>query len=168
MIRNCAREADVKALLASGHWPHACPPELLEHVKDCRECRTTVALTLAFRQERTNAAATARLEAPGVLWWRAQLRRRREAIERIERPLVSAQVITIALSLLAAVGLVAQFGRRVDWLEWLSGLRLGLHFEVLLPAGMQNASGLAVAIAITAALLASVAGAVIYSTSDRP
>jgi hypothetical protein len=163
MIRTCTRDAEVKALLHSGHWPHACPADLLAHVNACRDCRSTVAVTLAFRQERAAASSSAKLEAPGALWWRAQLRRRREAVERMERPLIGAQVITIVLSLLAVVGLVAEFGRRVDMLQWLSAL----HLEALLPAGMQNADGVAVLATVAALVLASVAGALIYSTSDR-
>jgi hypothetical protein len=163
MIRTCARETEVKALLHSGHWPHAVPADLLEHVNACRDCRSTVAVTLAFRQERSAAASGARLEAPGVLWWRAQLRRKREAVERMERPLIGAQVITIVLSLLAAVGMVAEFGGRVDMSKWLTSL----HLEALLPAGMQNAGGVALLAGVAALVLASVAGALIYSTSDR-
>jgi hypothetical protein len=163
MIRTCARETEVKALLLSGHWPHACPADLLAHVNSCRDCRGTVAVTLAFRQERAAAAAGARLEAPGVLWWRAQLRRRRQAMERIERPLLGAQVITIVLSLVAAVAMAAEFGRRVDMLQWLTTL----HLQALLPSGMQNAGGVALLALIAAGVLASVAGALIYSTSDR-
>lgn len=164
MITSCAREAEVKTLLDRGHWPHACPAELEAHVKACRECRNAIVLTLAFRRERAHAASAARLESPGVLWWRAQLRRRRQAVERIERPLLGTQIITIVLSLLAAGGIVAEFGRRFDWLQWLTALEI----QTLLPSSMQSSLGLAVGIGVTAALLASIAGAVIYSTSDRP
>src|ERR1035438_4613488 len=86
MLRRCPREKEVKELVERGHWPQACAPELRAHVNDCRSCGELVLVTSAFQKARIEAAGAAKLGSPGVLWWRAQLRRRNEAVERIGRP----------------------------------------------------------------------------------
>ena len=120
-FRPCAREAEVKALLHNGHWPHACPAELREHTALCTACANQVLITQAFREARTLAANSAQLPPPGVLWWRAQLRRRNAAVEHIGKPLFGAQIFAFAIALVIAVGVV------------LSQARHGLHWLAELP-----------------------------------
>src|SRR5580704_9560552 len=102
MRLGCAYEQEVAALLDRGHWPEACSEELRAHVSGCRSCRELVFVKQAFRSERIRAAGEARLEAPGVIWWRAQLRRRNSALERIEKPFLGAQIFALAVCLVAA------------------------------------------------------------------
>ena len=70
----CAREKEILDLLKTGHLPRACAPELHAHVQSCLQCRDVIAVTQAFQQARAESARAARLQAAGVLWWRAQLR----------------------------------------------------------------------------------------------
>jgi hypothetical protein len=119
-FRPCPREAEVKALLQSGHWPQACPTELRTHAATCTACANQVLLTQAFRGARDASASAAQLPPPGVLWWRAQLRRRNAAVERIGKPIFGAQVFAIAITLVIAAGVVlsqARYG-----LRWLAEL----------------------------------------------
>jgi hypothetical protein len=119
-FRPCPREAEVKTLLNSGHWPHACPAELRAHAAACTACANQVLITQAFRETRAISAHAAQLPPPGVLWWRAQLRRRNEAVERIGKPIFGAQVFAIAITLVIAAGVVlsqARYG-----LRWLAEL----------------------------------------------
>jgi hypothetical protein len=120
-LRPCAREAEVKAMLHNGHWPHACPAELREHAAVCTACANQVLITQAFREARTLAANSAQLPPPGVLWWRAQLRRRNAAVERIGKPIFGAQIFAFAIALVIAAGVV------------LSQARHGLHWLAELP-----------------------------------
>jgi len=86
-----------------------------------------VLVTETFRNARAAAAGAAKLGSPGLLWWRAQLRRRNAAVERIGRPLLSAQIFALATILLLTVGFVVSQARHgLGWLTWKGFLRLGL------------------------------------------
>src|ERR1039457_6600114 len=115
MLRRCPREKEVKELLERGQWPQACAPELRAHVSSCRSCGELVLVTSAFQKARIEAAGAAKLGSPGVLWWRAQLRRRNEAVERIGRPILGAQIFALAVNLVLAVVFVV----------WQAGLGFG-------------------------------------------
>src|SRR5215469_12297566 len=119
----CGREKEVLELLARGHWPDACTGELRAHAAACRSCQDLILVKQAFRADRLVAAGSARLESPGVLWWRAQLRRRNAAIERISRPILGAQIFAWVVCLAAAVVYILWQNRRgFDWLGWLGDL----------------------------------------------
>jgi len=173
-LGGCAREPEVMELLARGHWPEASSADLRAHVAGCRPCRDLVQVRQLFAAERSKAAGEARLEPPGVLWWRAQLRRRNAAIERIGRPLLGAQIFALAVCLAAAAGYVfAQARRGFDWLAWLTELprtlHLGaaFHLQALMP-GSQGKSPweiwLVVSLAITVALMG---GLIVYMASEK-
>ena len=76
ILGSCVREKEVSELLRQGHWPHACTAELHAHVDGCRACRDLVLVAASFQKARAQAAGAAPLQSPGLLWWRAQLRRR--------------------------------------------------------------------------------------------
>ncbi|HEY1986818.1 MAG TPA: hypothetical protein VGG85_15485 [Terracidiphilus sp.] len=164
----CTREAEVKSLLDRGHWPQACGPDLRAHVEDCRACSDVVLLTQAFRTKRANASIAARLEPSGVLWWRAQLRRRNAAIERIGKPLLGAQIFAVTVSLLAAsLFLIAQARRDTGWLSWFQQLPRSLHLEVLLPDTLQKSQGQIWLFISLAGLLALTSGVIMWFASEK-
>lgn len=118
-LTSCAYEKEVRQLLARGQWPEACPPELRAHVKGCRSCGDMVLVAEAFREARAESVAAARPVAPAVLLWRAQLRRRNAAMERMARPLLGAQIFACAVAVLAALGFAGFEARSgSDWFTW--------------------------------------------------
>ncbi len=163
----CTRERELAEMLDRGHWPDACTAELRAHVAQCRSCRDLVLVKQAFRADRAAAASVARLEAPGVLWWRAQLRRRNAAIERIGRPILGAQIFALAISLIAAVLYLAWQARRgFDWLAWLQQIPRALHFESLLPQALQD-SPWEIWVVLSAAMLLLTSGVIVYLASSE-
>jgi hypothetical protein len=115
----CPFEKEVRQLMARGQWPDACTPELRAHVSGCRACGDVVLISEAFQRARVESVAAARLVSPAVLLWRAQLRRRNAAMERIARPLLGAQIFACAVALFAAAGFVGFEARNgVSWLTW--------------------------------------------------
>jgi hypothetical protein len=170
----CSREKEVKNLLERGQWPQACAPELRAHVGDCRSCRELVLVTAAFKQARAEAVGAAKLGSPGVLWWRAQLRRRNAAVERIGRPILGAQIFALAVYLLLAVGFVVWQARHgLAWLTRLEQLpqAAALHLGALWPLELygQGWSSVLTPMVIipAAATLALLGGVVVYLASEK-
>jgi hypothetical protein len=170
ILSPCSREKEVAELVALGQWPHACTPELRAHVAACRSCGELVLVTSAFQRARAQAAGTAKLGSPGVLWWRAQLRRRNAAVERVGKPILGAQIFALAIYLLAAVAfIVSQARHGLNWLSWLAQIPQlsSLHLEDLWSSVLIN-SGWSLLVLIPAlATLALLGGVVVYLASEK-
>lgn len=164
-LGGCGREKEVSELLARGYWPDACNSELRAHVASCRACQDLILVKQAFRADRQVVASAAKLESPGVLWWRAQLRRRNAAIERISRPILGAQIFAVAVSLVAAIVYMASQARR--GFGWLGQLPRALHLEVLLPDALQKYPGETWLVLSAIAMLALMSGVIVYKTSEK-
>jgi hypothetical protein len=161
-LAGCAREREVIKLLDRGQWPEGCSDHVRAHVAGCRSCRELVLLKQALGQERMKAASEARLEAPGVLWWRAQLRRRNAAMQRIARPFLGAQLFALAVCMASAIVYILALSRRgFDWTAWLGDLPRALHFRALMPPGLVNSPWeiwVAVSVAAVVALMGGLIG----------
>jgi hypothetical protein len=169
-LRACAHEKEVAALLARGHYPQACPADLRAHVSACRSCADLVLVTRAFQTARTESAAAANLASPGLLWWRAQLRRRNAAVERIGKPILGAQIFALSVSLLFAVGFLAsQATHGLHWLAWLQQLppAPALHLEALWPSALFNSGWSFPVLIPILATLAVLSGVVVYLASEK-
>jgi hypothetical protein len=161
----CPREKDTAEMLRLNHWPHACPPDLRTHIESCRSCSDLALLTRSFQQARSTAAAAAPQHSAGALWWRAQLRRRNAAMERIGKPILGAQIFALALILLIAAGFLATQARQgLRWLSWLADLPAAVHLADLWPAGFNGTLMLLVPVFTTLALLG---GVVVYLASEK-
>jgi hypothetical protein len=129
-----------------------------------------VLVTEAFRQERVVSEGQARLNSPGVVWWRAQLRQRNSALEKIAKPIQGAQIFALIVSVAVAVGfIVSQARHGLGWLSWFSGLRQteAFHLGTLWSfVSMTSDWNLAVVIAGFGAL-ALLSGVVLYLAFER-
>jgi hypothetical protein len=164
----CGQEGELAERLANGHWPDASSPELRAHVATCRACQDLVLVKQAFRADRAAAAGAARLEAPGVLWWRAQLRRRNAAIERIGRPILGAQIFALAVSLVGAIAYLAIETRQgFDWPAWLQQIPRALHFEALLPEALMKPQWEVWTVLSVVAMVALMSGVIAYVASEK-
>jgi len=122
-VLKCSHHEEVRTLLMQGHWPDACAADLREHVEACRECSEMVLVTTAMRKAREVSAGRARLEPAGLIWWRAQLRKRRAAMETVRRPIWGAQIFAIAMTLSVALGVVVFEARQGDgWRGWIAAI----------------------------------------------
>ncbi len=179
MLKTCSHENEVRELLERGQWPQACAPELRAHVESCRSCAEQVLITTAFRTARAEAVAAVSLPPPGVLWWRAQLRRRNAAVERIGRPILGAQIFALAINLVLAVAFIVWQARHgLAWLSWFSspsspaqGLQTAFHFDALwspqlLSSGLNSMMNPLVLIPAIATL-ALLGGVVVYLATEK-
>jgi hypothetical protein len=175
-LRPCSYEKEVTELLARGHYPQACTPELHAHIGACRCCADLVLITCSFKTARAQTAATVNLPSPGLLWWRAQLRRRNAAVERIGKPILGAQIFALCVSILFAVGFLAtQATQGLRWLSWFNGLSWpsqlpqapSLHLESVWRVSLFNFGlSLLVLIPILATLIL-LGGVAVYFASEK-
>jgi hypothetical protein len=153
-MMGCARTAEVQELLRMGHWPQAAGAELAAHVRGCRRCGEMVLVAQAFGAARASSMNEARVEPPALVWWRAQLRRKRETMQRVERPMRVQMLVVLAV---VCAGLVLAFrlsGGVATWSAWVSA-----------GASVGNLGlGLLVASAVA---LAMMAGLAVYLTVER-
>jgi len=101
---SCTQTDELQKTLSAGRWPLAATAELREHVNTCRSCAEFVRVGMAFQQERTVMMQAKRLDSPSLLWWRAQLRRRQAAMEKVNRPMWGAQIAAAVFAVAVAVG----------------------------------------------------------------
>ncbi len=166
MLQNCPHEKEIREMIEGVQWPVAATPELRAHVDSCRTCSDLALVAGAFRQARAEALPAAKLVSPGILQWRAQLRRRNTAIERLTRPLLGAQIFALAAVVAACVGFAAFEARHgVAWLAWLGQLSQGgLHLNILFSGGNELTWLVLFPALATLGLLGGVA---VYMATDR-
>ena len=175
MMRSCTREAEVKALVERGQWPQACAPDLRDHVSTCRSCNELALVTTAFQRARIQAVGAAKIGSPGLLWWRAQLRRRNVAVERISKPILSAQIFALAVNLVVAAAVAVWQARNgVAWLTWLQELPHSFSSQwlgSLLPSDLFGSGGgllmNPLVLVATLSALALIGCAVVYFASEK-
>jgi len=112
----CPREQDVLDALASGRWPSRCDDALRRHPAACGICADLVEVAGPLLHAAGEEWSAVRVPSPGTVWWRAQLRARREAAREAERPVTIAQGLgwfSAVASLIALTWLAA---------PWLSGV----------------------------------------------
>lgn len=166
----CIHEKDLTRLLALGHYPNACPHQLRTHVDSCRSCAELVLVTRAFQTARAQAASAANLPSPGLLWWRAQLRRRNAAVERVGKPILRANIFALSVMLLFGIGFLAsQATSGLRWISWFTQLpqEPAFHLESLWPSTLLSSGwGLPLLIPICATL-ALLGGVVVYLALEK-
>ena len=173
-FRACPRQPEIMQLLLSGHWPQAAAPELRNHVAACLTCSDQVLLTQSFQAARAASTSAASLPPPGVLWWRAQLRRRNSAVERIGRPILGAQIFALAIALILVASFTASQAKHgLHWLswsaEWLTTLPQSpaFHLATLLPQDFFKAGISLMYLVPALGMLALLGGIVLYLASEK-
>ncbi|WP_162601348.1 hypothetical protein [Occallatibacter savannae] len=160
----CPRERELSTLLHSGHWPRACPDDLHTHVASCRNCSDLVLVTGALQAARRHTVELPRLEPAGAIWWRAQLRRRNAAIEKVGRPILGAQIFAVAMALVVVAAIaISQFG---NWSVWFSDLPGTFHLTALIPSSMSENSTLWIIVPVITTI-ALLSGILAYFASEK-
>lgn len=165
MLRDCGYARELAEALKSGHWPHGCGPELRSHVENCRECSDVVLLRQVFGEARIRSERESVCDAPELLWWKAQLRRRNAATVQASRPIALAQAFALALSLLVAgVFAVLEYRHGLRWSSWFTDL---VPSRILhgLSAGLVNWNPWL--LIPTCAALAVLSGLVVYLVTEE-
>src|SRR5580700_1268045 len=110
----CELESEVLAAVLQNRWPERVDASLREHVARCPICADVVVIASAIDDSREEMRAHALVPDSALVWWRAQMRARREAVHAAARPITAVQVIALA----CAMGLLgACFGATSAWFQ---------------------------------------------------
>jgi hypothetical protein len=123
----CSNEQAVTELLQSGRWPDAGDATLRRHVEGCSVCSETVQVAGLLQEANSVLLADVKLPDAGLVWWKAQLRARREAAELATRPIALAEKFALACGV--AVLLAFIVWKRADVLGWLGRLAYFGHSD---------------------------------------
>jgi hypothetical protein len=166
-LGSCSYEKEVAQALKDGHWPQGCTQELRGHVRGCTSCRDLVLVTEAFRSARSESALGGPSASPGLLWWRAQLRRRNTATEQISRPITIAETFALIVTVAVAIGFIAsQYHHGLRWASWWSEVTLSraLHLVSIGSATMNDNLSLLIP---GLGMLALIGGLVLYLVTEK-
>lgn len=122
----CEFEADVLCAVMQSRWPERVDAELREHATHCEICSDVAGVAGAIECAREESAEQARIPAmlpdSGLVWWKAQMRARREAVKAAGRPITAVQIAAFAC---AMVLMGACIGATSSWfqsgLQWVRG-----------------------------------------------
>jgi hypothetical protein len=131
----CEFESDVLSAVLQSRWPDRVDEELRSHVAGCAICSDVAVIAGALNTARDETRASAVIPDSGRVWWMAQIRARREAIDSASRPIAIAQ----ALALACAVGVLgACLGASSGWfqstLKWIAAELNGVDFKLITTA----------------------------------
>jgi len=128
-VRYCEREPDLVEALTSGRWPDACGEDLCRHAAACPVCAEVVLVAQALEQESTQARMEVALPTAGLVWWKAQMRARREAIDRAAQPIAIVEGLAWVSAAVCLLGTAIWQRRWIeDWLIWFTQTTQPSHF----------------------------------------
>jgi hypothetical protein len=130
----CGREADVFEAIAFGRWWSAADDELRAHVAQCPVCRDLAAVAVALQSDCQGLVRAAQPPTAGVVWWRATIRARAEAIRTAMQPITLWQGVVAACIAGAAAALsrdLWQWGRAATALANFGGQHAALVLVAL-------------------------------------
>jgi hypothetical protein len=168
-FHTCSYEKELTQALKDGHWPRGCDSELRTHVEACGNCSDLVLVTQTFLRARSESEHSAPCGSPSLLWWRAHLRRRNYAAERVSQPIKIAQIFAWLVTVLVGVVFVGSEYRhglhRASWRSEFMPLRA---FHLLLSVGSGQADWNLLLLISSFGVLALLSVLVVYLVSEEP
>jgi hypothetical protein len=101
----CPREQDVINAIVTGRWPDAGDDSLRTHAAACAVCKELVEVTSVMRIDRDGLHEEMTLPSAGQVWWRAAIRARVEASQRVAQPM--SWIFGISLACAAGLAIAA-------------------------------------------------------------
>ena len=115
----CDHEPAVLSALKSSRLNDACEPALVAHLDGCDSCAQLADLARALLDDHRTLITQAQVPSSAIVWWRAQMRSRREAAQVVTQPMTFVQGLILACAVgltVAAVGFfVPTFRRAIEW-----------------------------------------------------
>ena len=110
----CKYESEVLDAVASGRWPDRLGTELHDHLTSCSICSELAMVSAMYRDDYASAMDQIRVPSAGLVWWKSELRARREAVRVASRPiaLVTGIAGVSAVAVLALV--ILTLAKQID------------------------------------------------------
>ena len=118
---DCPREDELLEALQASRWPETCDAGLRDHVGSCASCSDLLTVAAPLLDEHHALLNDANVPSSAIVWWRAQMRFRREAAVQAGQPISVAfgVVVACAAGLLAtALGIFSPTVRKA--LPWMA------------------------------------------------
>ena len=126
----CEQENAVLEAVESGRWPQGCDATLRSHVAQCEICADVVLVARIFQHESQQARAEAPLPAAGLVWWKAQLRAKREAAARAAEPIAWVERAAAIFGVVSLAALTLwQWDWVAAWMGWVADLSHSAPFH---------------------------------------
>lgn len=121
----CTREDEVLGALETSRWSQDSDPALRAHVAECTSCGQLVDLAEALLDDHHALISEAQVPSSAIVWWRAQMRSRREAERTVTQPMTFVQGLIWAcaagLTVAAAGFFIPTFRGASEWLTAAAG-----------------------------------------------
>ena len=115
----CVHEDNLLTALKSARLNETCEPDLVAHLRACASCAQLADLARALLDDHQALVSQAQVPSSAVVWWRAQMRSRREAAQIVTQPMTFVQGLILACAAgltVAAVGFfVPTFRQALAW-----------------------------------------------------
>ena len=159
----CPREQDVINAIVTGQWPDRCEASLAVHAAECAVCKELVEVTSVMRLDREGLHEEMSLPSAGQVWWRAAIRARLEASQRVAQPFSWIFGVSMACAAGLAIAVVQLLWSPVQlawgssspsaWGAWLGLGELVRLLPTLKDLAPLTTTGMLVFLAATACLL---------------
>jgi len=140
----CEREPEVMEAVQSGRLE-----ELRSHISACPACADLVVVLESFQKEGQLPPDDVRLPTAGLVWFKSQLRARREATEEALKPVSVAEKVAYTSVLAGLIAALAwewpQFGKWFGGIDLLGSVS-EYKFQGLMPGFLHLQSGFALGI----------------------
>jgi hypothetical protein len=162
-VLECPREQDVINAIVSGRWPDRCDESLRAHAAACAVCKELVEVTSVMQLDHEALHEEMSLPSAGQVWWRAAIRARLEASQRVAQPLSWIFGISMAVAAGFAIAAVQLLWSPVQlawgassagaWFSWFSVTEFARLLPTLTDLAPLTTTGMFVFLAATACLL---------------
>lgn len=162
----CNHEAALLEAIQSGRGADGCDADLRAHVAQCAICADVALVAGAIEREDARARAEVSIPAPGLVWWKAQIKSRREAVKRASEPIALVERAAGVFGFVAFVALaIWQWDWVRSWFYWMAQLPSADTFrpQGLWPAdATSNLQGFSLLVVVSAVACLLLASAVLY------
>jgi len=114
----CGWEPEALRAVAEARGPEHFDDALREHIAACSACADLIEVGIALALDRESAVRSAPVPSPGAVWWRVQLRMRREAEQAARRTVTIVQGAILGTCSIAALGILVCLSAPLQ--TWLS------------------------------------------------